>query len=166
MPARIETFPLGLRELLGRGDPPTNFTFHPEVTLPVIDIERFLLIQSRQQQQVQESTGIAAGAVARITVPDGELWWLHWVEAATDLLDADQSTHITPSIRTSGRAFHGEGLAVGNSEIRFATILPGALNGLILRPGDEILVGFSSAVAGAAATIQYETNVLYSQLGA
>ena len=159
----VQSFPQGLRELLGRGDPPQRLRFHPETTLPVIDITDFLLLQQRSTAVQAELVAVTGGACA-ITVPDGELWALQVVTVTTDTLDGDQATIFQPRILVDGQ-HQSSPTVTALANLRGVGNFP--LNSgwrLILRPGDVIDTFVSVATVGAAGAIDYSCRVLFSRL--
>ena len=160
MPQRLESFPLGLREVLGRGNPPPRFTFHPENLLPQLDIEKYLLLQSRTVESLGENVS-AVGIGAEITVPDGEFWYVFSCHASTDILDADQTMEMAITVRVQGGTFAYDRIRT----TRFSNWFQGAPGSLILRPNDAVLVGISEITVGAAGLVLVSTQVVFSRLG-
>ncbi len=162
MPQKVESFPLGLRELLGRGDPPPAFTFFPENLTPTIDVSPFLLLAKRRVLN-QGGTAAAVGNVATIPVPAGEIWWMHWAVCFTDILDADQAIEFTINARVGGLAFRGDLITVAASR-RGAATLDNGSSQLILKGGDLVEMTVEALTVGAAGSVGLGTNVLFSLL--
>jgi len=168
MPQTVEAFPLGLREVLGRGDPPSRLSFFPELLLPTLDIEKFLLLQTRSVEQLGENATVP-GAAAEITVPDGQFWYVFSAHAVTDVLDADQDISFALNVRIGNRtiAYSRERTGSGIVPItnRFCNWFQGAAGSLILRPNDAVLVSIGAMTVGAAGSITASTQVVFARLG-
>ncbi len=161
MAQRVESFPSGLRELLGRGDPPPQFTFLPEVFLPSIEVSKFFLLNKRQSQSIVADVTSAPLGFGATTVPNDELWWMQRIVVQTDVLDADQAIEFTGAMQINGVFFHAQNVAVAASS-RDALILtlPPA-EPLILRGGDDFRLSAVSVTIGAAGAVNCQVNSLY-----
>lgn len=164
MPVRVQQFPQGLRELLGRGDPPQPFTFFPESLLPIIDIEAFLLLANREKNSTIESIAAAPSTGAGIIVPSGELWVLHLAQSSTDFLDADQEVTFRVAVAIDGTAQSAPPVTTLATFLGISEWLRTPQHDLILRPGDEIDTRIDAITVGVAGSIPMNTRILFSRL--
>ena len=162
MSVRVETFPQGLRELLGRGDPPQQLQFINEFFLPTLDLEKYLLLAQRRTEELVSNVTVVGGFGA-ITVPDNELWFIHYAQYTSDLLDADQAISFVATMRINGVFFNGPRVDIAAST-RDGSRITDVMGPLILKPGDRVQGNIDTVTVGAAGSVGCLTDVLYSLL--
>ncbi len=165
MPSRVQSFPQGVRELLGRGDPPQPYIFHPEQLLPYIDIAPFLLLQQRATAGVTEAADTPGTNLAAVVVPDGELWLIHHADSVSETVDADQAVNFHLRARVDSRSFNMPPEDVAASRDGVSIWQTNSSFDLIMRPGDQFQCRIIAITVGAAGSIAMTNRVLFSRLG-
>ncbi len=159
----VSRFPEGILRLLGIAKAPEPFFFRNDFLTPIIDAEPFFLLTSRTVRL--GTTEVAAvGNTTGITVPVGELWWVHGAFEATDILDADQAIEFNQEMVTNGESFYLPPVIVPASRRGASFFQQGSRGPIILRAGDLFRASVTAVTVGAAGTVQLNTRVLLSQI--
>lgn len=159
---RIQKGLSGLREVLGFPGV-LSLDFDTHAAHGVLNLEPFLLDQSRRIQSATANATIPNVRVGDITVPTGSLWSVEHVLSNSDVVDADQAVTFQTML-----FINAANIVVGD-----VRVVPASEQGhswywfdrrLVLRAGDIIRTNILSITVGAAASVAMTTRVLYSEL--